>query len=394
MAKLTVKTLDVKGKRVFMRADFNVPLENGVITDDRRIKAALPTIRELLEKGAKLILASHMGRPKGEAKPELTLKPVAERLSSILGKPVTMAPDCIGPEVEKIVADMKEGEIVLLENLRYHKEEKKNDAEFAKALANLADVYVDDAFGTSHRAHASTEGITKYLKPCAVGYLIEKELKFLGDALENPKRPFVAILGGAKVADKIPVIRNLLKKVDTLIIGGGMVYTFYKAEGFEIGNSLFDEEAFETAKKILEEVKNCKAEFILPGDALVADKFDNNANTQIVKKDAIPEGWLGVDIGPESIDIIVDIIKKAGTVVWNGPVGVFEIENFANGTKKIAEALAESDAVTIIGGGDSAAALLKFGLDDKMTHVSTGGGASLEFLEGKILPGIAAIDEE
>jgi phosphoglycerate kinase len=397
MNKLTIKNLDVKGKRVFMRVDFNVPLKGDEITDDRRITASLPSIEYLIAKGAKIILSSHLGRPKGGPAPEFSLKPVAKRLSELLKKPVTMAPDSIGTEVENIIKAMKDGDVVLLENVRFYKEEEKNDPKFSEALARLADVYVNDAFGTAHRAHASTEGITHFLKPRASGFLIEKELEFLGNALDNPKRPFLAILGGAKVGDKIPVIRELLKKVDALVIGGGMVFTFYKAEGLEIGKSLFDAEAFETANQLLKEFESSRAKVIIPDDCIIADRFDPrqfDPQTRIkaIAKDQIPVGWFGLDIGPKSIETIVQEIKKANTIVWNGPMGVFEQEAFAAGTRKIAEALAESKAITVIGGGDSAAALLKFGLDEKMTHVSTGGGASLEFLEGKVLPGIAALD--
>ncbi|MCX7000529.1 MAG: phosphoglycerate kinase [Candidatus Sumerlaeota bacterium] len=391
---MTVDKQDVKGKRVFVRVDFNVPIEKGIITDDMRIRGALPTIKLLVERQAKVILASHLGRPKGGPSPEFSLAPTAKRLSELLGKPVTMAPDCIGPEVEKLVSGMKNGDVLMLENVRFHKGEEKNDPEFAKALASLADMYVDDAFGTAHRAHASTEGITHFLKgPFAAGFLIQKELKYLGDALDKPERPFLAILGGKKVADKIGVIRNLLKKVDSLIIGGGMAYTFYKAQGLEIGTSLFDQEAFETAKEILKEFGGKPEKILLPVDCLVADKFDVSANTKVVAANAIPAGWQGVDIGPESIEIFIDKIKRAKTIVWNGPMGVFEIDKFAEGTRKIAEAMAQSEAVTVIGGGDSAAALEKFGLAGKMTHVSTGGGASLEFLEGIQLPGIAVLTD-
>lgn len=394
MAKLTVDKQDVKGKRVFVRVDFNVPIEKGIITDDMRIRGALPTIKLLVERQAKVILASHLGRPKGGPSPEFSLAPAAKRLSDLLGKPVTMAPDCIGPEVEKLVSGMKNGDVLMLENVRFHKGEEKNDPEFARALASLADMYVDDAFGTAHRGHASTEGITHFLKgPFAAGFLIQKELKYLGDALDKPERPFLAILGGKKVADKIGVIRNLLKKVDSLIIGGGMAYTFYKAQGLEIGTSLFDQEAFETAKEILKEFGGKPEKILLPVDCLVADKFDVSANTKVVAANAIPAGWQGVDIGPESIEIFIDKIKRAKTIVWNGPMGVFEIDKFAEGTRKIAEAMAQSEAVTVIGGGDSAAALEKFGLAGKMTHVSTGGGASLEFLEGIQLPGIAVLTD-
>lgn len=397
MNKLTIKNLDVKGKRVFMRVDFNVPLEGDKITDDRRITASLPSIEYLIAQGAKIILASHLGRPKGGPAPEFSLKPVAKRLSELLKKPVTMAPDSIGPEVENIIKAMKDGDVVLLENVRFYKEEEKNDPKFSESLAKLADVYVNDAFGTAHRAHASTEGITHFLKPRAAGFLIEKELEFLGNALDNPKRPFLAILGGAKVGDKIPVIRELLKKVDALVIGGAMVFTFYNAEGLEIGKSLFDAEAFETAKQLLKEFESSGAKVIIPDDCIVADRFDPKqydpqTRIKVVTKDQIPAGWFGLDIGPKSIETIVQEIKKANTIVWNGPMGVFEQEAFAAGTRKVAEALAASKAITVIGGGDSAAALLKFGLDEKMTHVSTGGGASLEFLEGKVLPGIAALD--
>jgi len=400
MAKLTVRDIDVREKHVFMRADFNVPLKEGQITDDHRIRAALPSITHLLENGAKLILASHLGRPSGTGfEADFSLKPVSVRLSELLDKPVSFAPDCVGPEVEKMVAEMKPGDVVLLENLRFHKQEKKNDPDFAKALAALADVYVNDAFGTAHRAHASTEGITNYVSPCAAGFLIEKELKFLGGAMNDPKRPFVAILGGAKVADKVPVIRNLMKKVDVLVIGGGMVYTFYKVQGLGIGDSLFDAEAFETAKEILKEAKDAPARFVIPMDCVVCDifdpkKVDPKTQIKVVPKEEIPDKWHGVDIGPKTVEAVKAEIQKAGTVVWNGPMGVFELEPFAKGTRKLAEAMAETEAVTIIGGGDSAAALLQFGLEDKMSHVSTGGGASLEFLEGKTLPGIAAIDEK
>lgn len=406
MAKLSVADIQVKGKRVLVRCDFNVPLDKSLnITDDSRITESLPTIKKLMADGGRVILASHLGRPDGARVPEFSLKPVAARLSQILGRQVPLAPDCVGPEVERMVAAMKDGDVILLENVRFHKEEdeKKNketkkfsDArqEFAKKMAGLADLYVNDAFGTAHRDHVSTCGVTQFLKPAACGYLIEKELKYLKEALDNPKRPLVAILGGAKVGSKIGVIRDLLDKVDTLVLGGGMVYTFYKAQGLEIGKSLFDAESFEIAKELLKEIKEKNKRVLFPVDVLVADKFEAGANTKIVRIDAIPADMEGVDIGPETIKQVRAEIASAGTVVWNGPVGVFEIDDFAKGTKAVAEALADSKAITIIGGGDSAAAIRKFNLDEKMTHISTGGGASLEFLEGKKLPGIAALDEK
>ena len=393
-AKKTVESIDVKGKRAFVRVDYNVPLdENQNITNDLRIEASLPTIKYLLENGASVILASHLGRPKGQVKPEFSLKPIAARLREMLGKDVQFASDCVGPEVEALAAALKPGEILLLENLRFHPEEEKNDKAFSQSLAKLADLYVSDAFGTVHRAHASTAGITEFLSPCVAGKLIAKELKFLGGALENPERPVLAIIGGAKVGSKIGVITNLMTKVDTLAIGGGMAYTFYKAMGYEIGNSLFDAESFETAKQILEQAKTSGVEFLLPVDTLVADKFAADAKTQVVAADAIPVGWEGVDIGPKSIAAIKDRVAKARTIVWNGPVGVFEIDAFATGTREVAEAIAASSATSVLGGGDSASAAEKFGVDQKMSHVSTGGGASLEFMEGKVLPGIAALDD-
>jgi phosphoglycerate kinase len=389
-AKKVVDQIDVKGKRVFVRCDFNVPLEGETITDDIRVVSAMPTINHLVKNGAKVILASHLGRPKGEPKPEFSLKPVAKRLSELLGKEVKLTPDCVGPEAEKMVAAMKDGDVILLENLRFHKQEEKNDPEFCKALAKLAEVYVSDAFGTSHRAHASTEGVMKYLSPCVAGFLIKKELDYLGKALAQPKRPFLAILGGAKVDTKVGVIKALLEKVDQLAIGGGMMFTFAKAQGHEIGKSLFDEPGFEVAKKLLAEKND---NLLLPVDTVVADKFDAAANSKTVDINAIPADWLGMDIGPKTVAILVNAIMKAGTVVWNGPMGVFEMDKFEAGTKAVAEALAKSDCISIIGGGDSAAAIKKFNLEDKMTHISTGGGASLEFLEGQVLPGIAALDD-
>ena len=388
LSKKIVDQIDVKDKRVFVRVDFNVPLDGDKITDDARIVKALPTIKYLVEQNARVILASHLGRPKDAPDPAFSLKPCAVRLGELLGKEVKMAPDCIGDEVEKMVGEMQDGDVILLENLRFHAGEKKNFPEFCEALAKLADCYVNDAFGTAHRAHASTEGITKHLSPCAAGYLIQKELDYLGKAVQDPKRPFIAILGGAKVDTKIGVIEALLDKVDRLLLGGGMTYTFYKAMGYEIGDSLFDEEGFAKAKELIGNEK-----LVLPVDTLVADKFDAAAETKAVPIDAIPAGWQGVDIGPKAIEQFKGEIANAATVVWNGPVGVFEIDAFANGTKAVAQALADSDVVSVIGGGDSASAVKKFGLEDKMTHISTGGGASLEFLEGKELPGIAALDD-
>jgi phosphoglycerate kinase len=406
MAKLSVRNLDVKGKRVLVRCDFNVPLdEKQKITDDVRIRESLPTIKHLLEKGAKVILCSHLGRPDGQKVPEMSLAPVAKRLSELLKSDVPLAPDCVGPEVEKMVASLVSGRALLLENVRFYKQEdeKKNketkkfsDArqQFAKQLASLADLYVNDAFGTAHRDHVSTCGVTQFLKPNACGFLIEKELKYLKEALDHPKRPLLAILGGAKVSTKVPVIKALLEKVDVLFIGGGMTYTFAKAMGHEIGKSLYEADAFETAKTLLEEFKTSRARVIFPVDALVADKFAADANTKIVDLTAIPADMEAVDIGPKSVAALSAELDKAGTIVWNGPVGVFEIDIFAKGTKAITEKMASlKDKVTIIGGGDTAAAVAKYGLADKMSHVSTGGGASLEFLEGKKLPGIEALDE-
>ncbi|MCE5228204.1 phosphoglycerate kinase [bacterium] len=391
--KKTIEQIEVAGKRVFVRADFNVPLENGKITNDRRIRASLPTIKYLLDKGASVVVSSHLGRPKGKVKPELSLKPVAERLAELLGKPVKFAPDCIGPEVEKMAKELKAGEIMCLENLRFHEEEEKNDPEFTKKLASLADLYVSDAFGTVHRAHASTEGVAHYLRPAVAGFLIAKELKYLGGAMANPKRPLVAILGGAKVGSKIGVINKLMEICDTLVIGGGMAYTFFKAKGYSIGDSLFDAESFETAKQILKTAEEKKIQLVLPLDVVVTQKLEAGAPTQVVPVTAIPDGWAGADSGPKTVAEITRVTKDAGTIVWNGPVGVFEIEQFGKGTLAIAEALAHSGAVTILGGGETAAAAEEYGLDDKMSHVSTGGGASLEFLEGRVLPGIATLDD-
>lgn len=392
MAKKTIVDIEPRGKRVLMRVDFNVPIQDGAITDDKRIRAALPSIENLLERGGRVVLMSHLGRPKGKVVEELRLNLVAERLAELLGKPVKKLDDCIGPEVEAAVNSLQDGEVALLENVRFYAEEEKNDPEFAAQLAKLGDIYVNDAFGTAHRAHASTEGVARYL-PAFSGFLLEKELKFLGDAVEDPKRPFVAILGGAKVKDKISVIEALLTKVDTLIIGGGMAYTFFKAQGYEIGKSLLDEERLDFCLSVLEKAKEQGVELYLPVDIRVAKEFSPDAENKVVSVKEIPADWEGLDIGPETAKLFAGIVKEAGTVVWNGPMGVFEFEAFAQGTRAIAQALADSDAVSIIGGGDSAAAVEQMGLADKMTHVSTGGGASLEFLEGKVLPGVAALND-
>ena len=393
--KKTIKDIEVKGKNVLVRCDFNVPLKEGKITDDIRILSALPTINYLKEHGARVILMSHLGRPEGEPKKEFTLAPVAERLTELLGEKVIFeASDLVVDDKVKAAASrLKDGEVMLLENVRFRKEETKNGADFAKELASLGDIFVNDAFGTAHRAHASTAGIADYL-PCVSGFLIEKEVKFLGDALENPARPFVAIMGGAKVGDKIPVIKNLLKKVDTLIIGGGMAYTFFKAQGYEIGSSILDADNVGLAKELLTEAEKLGVKMLLPVDAVCGREFKNDTEFAVYTKENMPADRMGLDIGPESVKLFAEAIKTAKTVVWNGPMGVFEMPNFEQGTRKIAEALADSEAVTVIGGGDSAAACEQFGLKDKMTHISTGGGASLEFLEGKVLPGIAVIEDK
>jgi len=385
--KKTVRDIDVHGKRVLVRCDFNVPLEEGVISDDRRITESLPTIRYLLDHGAAVILASHLGRPKGGASPEFSLGPVAKRLSELLGLEVALAPDCVGEEVRVMSHALAPGQVLLLENVRFHPEEEANDPAFAAELASVAELFVNDAFGTAHRAHASTEGVARYL-PAVAGFLIEKELKFLGEALESPRRPFVAILGGAKVKDKIGVIESLLPKVDALLIGGGMAYTFLKAKGYEIGKSLLDESNLEFARRAVDSPK-----IHLPEDTVAAHELTEDAPNRVVPASAIPADQMGADIGPATIDAFRKIIDSAGTVVWNGPMGVFELSPFSAGTRAIAQAMAESDAVTIVGGGDSAAAVEQFGLAEKMSHVSTGGGASLEFLEGKELPGIAALQD-
>lgn len=393
--KKTVKDINVQGKRVIVRCDFNVPMKDGVISDDIRIVAALPTVRYLLQQGAKVILMSHMGRPEGEPNMKYTLKPVAERLAQLLEQEVLFvsSPTVVDDEVKAAAEALEDGQVMLLENVRFRKEETKNGADFAKELASLADIFVNDAFGTAHRAHASTAGIASYL-PAVSGFLIEKEVEFLGNAVENPKRPFVAIMGGAKVGDKIPVIENLLKKVDTLIIGGGMAYTFFKAEGLEIGTSILDKDSLELAPQLLKKAEVAGVKMLLPIDVVAADEFKNDAKSVIVDKDAIPQDMMGMDIGPKTVELYKEAIADAQTIVWNGPMGVFEMDNFAKGTRAIAEALAESKAVTVIGGGDSAAAVEQFGLADKMTHISTGGGASLEFLEGKVLPGVAVLEDK
>lgn len=393
--KKTVRDVEVKGKKVIVRCDFNVPMKDGKITDDTRIKAALPTIGYLLENGAAVILMSHMGRPKGEAKMEFSLAPVAERLSGYLETEVRFksSPEVVDDEIKKEAAGLKAGEVFLLENVRFRKEETDNNPEFAKELASLAEIFVQEAFGTAHRAHASTAGIAAYL-PAVSGFLIEKEVKFLGSAVENPKRPFVAIMGGAKVGDKIPVIENLLTKVDALIIGGGMSYTFYKAMGLEIGTSILDADNVELAKSLIEKAEKLGVKLLLPIDIVCAKEFDNNSESKVFDKESIPYDYMGLDIGPETIKLYRETLAKAATVVWNGPMGVFEMDNFANGTRAVAQILADIDAITIIGGGDSAAAVEKFGLADRMSHISTGGGASLEFLEGKVLPGIDVIRDK
>ena len=391
MNKKTIRDIDLKGKKVFVRCDFNVPInEEREITDNTRIVAALPTIKYLLEQKCKIILASHLGRPKGEVKPEYSLAPVAKELSRLLNKEVIMAKDLIGPDATEKAKNLKEGEILLLENVRFHREETDNDPEFSKKLAEMAEIFVNDAFGTAHRAHSSTTGIASYL-PAVSGFLIEKELKFLGDALNNPERPFVAILGGAKVSDKIGVIDSLLEKVDTLIIGGGMAYTFFKAQGYEVGKSLCELDKLELAKELMEKAKTKGVKLMLPVDTKVGKEFKEDTESKTVKYTEIPADWEGFDIGKETIKMFTEELKKAKTVVWNGPLGLFEFPQFAIGTNAIAKVLSEIDATTIIGGGDSAAAVEKAGLADKMTHISTGGGASLEFLEGKKLPGIEAL---
>lgn len=393
--KKTVRDIDVKGRKVIERCDFNVPMADGKITDDTRITSSLPTINYLLDQGAAVILMSHMGRPKGKADMNYTLKPVADRLSALLGRQVMFisSPDVVDDRVKAAAAALKPGQVMLLENVRFRKEETDNDPGFAKELASMADIYVNDAFGTAHRAHASTAGIASYL-PSVSGFLIEKEIRFLGDAVNDPARPFVAIMGGAKVSDKIPVIENLLTKVDIIMIGGGMAYTFFKAMGLEIGTSILDEESIGLAGDLLEKAEKSGVKMMLPVDVVCAGEFSNDAPARICSREDIPADMMGMDIGPETVRIYSAEIEKASTVVWNGPMGVFEMENFARGTRSIAEALSRCSGVTIIGGGDSAAAIEHFGLAGKMTHISTGGGASLEFLEGKELPGVAVLEDK
>ena len=394
--KVSVDDINVKGQRVLVRCDFNVPLQDGKITDENRLVASLPTIKKLIADGGKVILCSHLGKPKGEAKPELSLAPVAVRLSELLGQDVKFAadPEVVGPNAKAAVAAMKDGDVVLLENTRYRIEETKNGEAFSKELASLCDVYVDDAFGTAHRAHCSNVGVTQYVKTAAVGYLMQKEIDFLGNAVNNPARPFVAILGGSKVSSKISVINNLLDKVDTLIIGGGMAYTFMKAQGGKIGTSLCEDDYLDYANDMIQKAADKGVKMLIPVDTVTADAFSNDANVKVVDAGQIDDGWMGLDIGPKTRELFANAVKDAKTVVWNGPMGVFEMPNFAAGTVAVAQALADTDAVTIIGGGDSAAAVNQLGFGDKMTHISTGGGASLEFLEGKELPGVAAATDK
>ena len=391
--KKSVEDIDVRGKKVLIRCDFNVKMENGVITSDKRIVASLPTIKYLLDNGAKVIACSHLGRPKGEFNPEFSLAPVAERLGELLGIEVKMAKDVVGESAQALAADLKEGEVLLLENVRFHKEETKNDPEFSKALASLAEIYVNDAFGSAHRAHSSTTGVADYL-PAVCGYLIRKELEYIGGALENPKRPLVAILGGAKVGDKIGVITNLMDKVDTLIVGGGMAYTFYASKGYCVGTSLCEVDKIDLAREMLETAKTKGVNFLIPVDNRLGKEYDENTDVMVANSNEFPEDWMGLDIGPKTEKLFSDAIKGAGTVIWNGPMGVSEWKNFASGTIAVATAVAESGAISIIGGGDSAAAVQKLGFADKMSHISTGGGASLEFLEGKELPGVAALNDK
>lgn len=388
--KKTIRDVDYRGKRVLVRVDFNVPIKNGQVGDDTRIRAALPTLQYLLDQGAALILCSHLGRPKGEPNPEFSLRPVADHLSKLLGRPVAFAEDCIGPVAEKAAAALKPGDVLLLENTRFHAGETKNDEQMSRQLASLADLYVNDAFGSAHRAHASTEGVAKFL-PAAAGFLMEKEIQYLGQAVADPKRPFIAILGGAKIGDKIGVIRNLLSKADLVLIGGGMANTFFKAQGYPVGDSLVEDEALETAKQLLQDGG---AKLRLPVDMVIADRFEAEAEMKILPVGAVPDGWRIMDIGPETVKVFEKALEGAGTVVWNGPMGVFEFPRFAQGTFGVAKAVANCGATTIIGGGDSVAAINQSGLADKITHISTGGGASLEMLEGLALPGVVALEDK
>ncbi len=397
MAKLTIEDLDLKGKKVVMRVDFNVPIKEGKITDDNRIVQALPSIKYVLNNDGLLILLSHLGRPKGSPDPVFSLKPVAEHLGKLLNSKVHFAEDCVGEKARAAVNSAKPGEVVLLENVRFHAGETKNDPELSKEFASLGDVFINDAFGSSHRAHCSVAGITETLQPAAAGYLLTKEIQFLSDSVNDPKRPFVAVLGGAKVSDKIGVIRNLIDKVDAIIVGGGMTYTFYKAKGLPIGNSLLEDDKVTLAKELMDEAKAHNVELMLPVDSVVAKEFSNDAEFKTVGEDGIEDGWMALDIGPESVKKFSDVVSNAKTVIWNGPMGVFEMENFSKGTFAVAKAMAEATskgAITVIGGGDSAAAIKKAGLDDKVSHVSTGGGASLEYLEGKELPGITSLTDK
>lgn len=394
MNKKTIKDIDVKGKKVFCRVDFNVPMQDGKVTDDTRIRAALPTIQYLSEQGAKVILASHLGRPKGKPVEEMRLNAVAVRLSELFGKPVAKTDEAYGEEVQRAISGMNDGDVLLLENVRFYPGEEKNDPELAKAFAELADVFVNDAFGAAHRAHASTAGIADHL-PAVAGFLLEKELDVLGKALSNPERPFTAIIGGAKVKDKIGVIENLLEKVDNLIIGGGLAYTFVKALGHDVGKSLLEEDKIDLAKSFMDKAKEKGVNFYMPVDVIVADDFSNDANTKVVSIEEIPSDWEALDIGPKTSEIYSDVIKNSKLVIWNGPMGVFELDAFANGTKAVGQALADAEnTYSVIGGGDSAAAVEKFGLAEKMSHISTGGGASLEFMEGKELPGVVALNDK